>query len=175
MRARKAGYTTVISESRKYSISLALLIVYEVITLFIFLLFPQLLEWAKLSVPLWLRWCGTALAIASLAMFIWVHLNLGGNFSIALRIKERHTLIESGPYRWIRHPMYTAFYALHIAAFLLTDNWFIGLTWILGLTAIILLRIDREEKMMLDRFGDDYAAYMKRTGRFLPAFKIDKS
>jgi len=175
IKSQKAGYITVIRESRKYSIFLSLLIVYEVFTLFVFLIFPQLLDWAKLFIPDWLRWCGVLLAVISLAMFIWVHINLGSNYSIALRIKDQHRLIESGPYRWIRHPMYTAFFILHISAFLLTDNWFIGITWISGLTAIVFFRIDREEKMMLDRFGDDYIAYMKRTGRFLPVFRVNKA
>ena len=77
-------------------------------------------------------------------------------------------LVTDGPYRWIRHPMYTAFYVLHIAVFFLTANWFIGLTWLAGLTIIIVLRVKREEAMLLARFGDKYNSYMERTGRFLP-------
>jgi protein-S-isoprenylcysteine O-methyltransferase Ste14 len=64
--------------------------------------------------------------------------------------------------------MYSAFYLLHVAAFLLTANWFIGATWIAGLTAIIFLRVNREEAMLLARFGDTYTAYAENTGRFLP-------
>jgi protein-S-isoprenylcysteine O-methyltransferase Ste14 len=64
--------------------------------------------------------------------------------------------------------MYTAFYLLHVAAFLLTANWFIGVTWMAGLTAIILLRVSREEAMLLARFGEAYSKYAKNTGRFLP-------
>lgn len=64
--------------------------------------------------------------------------------------------------------MYTAFYVLHIAVFFLTANWFIGVTWLAGLTVILLLRVKREEAMLLARFGDQYGTYMERTGRFLP-------
>jgi protein-S-isoprenylcysteine O-methyltransferase Ste14 len=67
--------------------------------------------------------------------------------------------------------MYTAFFLLHIAAFLLTANWFIGVTWIAGLTAIIFLRIRREEEMLLARFGEAYKSYMENTGRFLPRIR----
>jgi protein-S-isoprenylcysteine O-methyltransferase Ste14 len=174
VRAQRAGFKTVIEESKRYSVFLSLLICYEVLILFIYLLGPHLLYWANLPFPMWVRWLGLVLALASLAMFIWVHQHLGNNFSMKLRIKESHTLIISGPYQWIRHPMYTAFYLLHFAAFLLTANWFIGLSWLLGLTIIIYMRISREESMMLDKFGEDYRVYMKRTGMFTPSIKLGR-
>ena len=60
------------------------------------------------------------------------------------------------------------FYVQHIAVFFLTANWFIGVTWLAGLTIIILIRVKREEAMLLARFGEKYDSYMERTGRFLP-------
>ena len=168
VRARKAGLVTVISESRKYSILLSLLICYEVFTLFLFLLYPRALVFAALPFPLWLQILGAVIGVAALSLFIWVHRHLGKNFTINLKVYKEQQLVNTGPYSRVRHPMYTAFYLLHIAAFLITANWFIGLTWIAGLTVIIFLRIDREEKMMLEIFGDRYRAYMQRTGRFLP-------
>lgn len=144
VRAQKAGFKTVIEESKRYSVFLSLFICYEVLTLFVYLLVPYLLDWANLPFPLWVRWLGLVLALASLAMFVWVHQHLGNNFSMKLRIKESHTLTISGPYQWIRHPMYTAFYLLHFAAFLLTANWFIGLSWLLGLTIIVYLRTGKD-------------------------------
>jgi protein-S-isoprenylcysteine O-methyltransferase Ste14 len=166
--ARKAGLITVISESRKYSILLSLLICYEVLTLFLFLLYPESLDFAALPLPLWLQILGIIIGIAALILFIWVHRHLGKNFSINLKIFSEQQLVDTGPYRLVRHPMYTAFYLLHIAAFLITANWFIGVTWISGLTVIIFLRIKREERMMLEIFGNRYRSYMQRTGRFLP-------
>lgn len=168
VRARKAGLVTVISESRKYSILLSLLICYEVVTLFLFLLYPEALSFAMLPLPLWLQILGIIIGAAALLLFIWVHRHLGKNFSINLKVYSEQQLVYTGPYSRVRHPMYTAFYMLHIAAFLLTANWFIGVTWIAGLTVIIFLRIGREEKMMLEIFGDRYMVYMERTGRFLP-------
>jgi protein-S-isoprenylcysteine O-methyltransferase Ste14 len=168
--AARAGYVTVISESRKYSVFLALLICYEVFTLFLFLFYPRVLAFAAISLPLWLRTLGALLALISLLLFIWVHRNLGGYFTVNLKVYREHKLVDTGPYRWVRHPMYTAFYLLHIAAFLMTANWFIGITWMAGLTVIVLVRIWREEKMMLQIFGEDYRAYMNRTGRFWPKY-----
>jgi protein-S-isoprenylcysteine O-methyltransferase Ste14 len=66
-----------------------------------------------------------------------------------------------------------AFYLLHIAAFFLTANWFIGLTWTISLTAVIAMRVKKEESMMIDKFGDKYRLYMERTGRFLPNITIN--
>ena len=71
--------------------------------------------------------------------------------------------------------MYKAFFILHVAAFLLTANWFIGLTWMGGLTAIIYLRVKREEAMLLSAFVSEYRSYMEHTGRFLPIVLKRKS
>jgi protein-S-isoprenylcysteine O-methyltransferase Ste14 len=165
---RESGLKTLTGEGKLNSLFLGLFIAYEIITFFSYLFYPQLLSWATIPIPMWLRWIGACLGILSLVLFVWVHRSLGRNFSTKLRIKERHSLVTHGPYQWIRHPMYTAFYLLNIAAFLLTSNWFIGVTWLSGLTAIITLRVKREESMMADRFGDAYHTYMMHTGRFVP-------
>ncbi len=170
-RAKRAGQRTVIEESRKYSVWLSVLICYEVLTFFIYLLAPGLLSWASLELYVWLRWLGLALAVAALGLFVWVHQHLGSNFSMTLRIVDRHTLTVTGPYRWVRHPMYTAFVVLHVAAFLMTANWFIGITWMAGLAAVISLRMKREEAMMLETFGQEYEVYMHRTGRLTPPWR----
>lgn len=167
-RARKSGYKTVIEESKHYSIWLSIFICYEVFTFFAYILFPEALAWGALPFLPWLRLAGAFLGILALSWFVWIHQTLGNNLSVRLRIKDSQYLVTDGPYRWVRHPMYTAFYVLHVAAFLLTANWFIGVTWMAGLTAIILLRVKREEEMLLLRFGDKYVTYMKQTGRFVP-------
>ncbi|GEM_PF-419695 len=173
--AKKAGLRTVIEESKKYPILLSILICYEVFTFFIYIIYPPAFIWAALSIPLWIRWVGASLGILALLWFVWIHRSLGVNFSVHLKIKEKQSLVTGGPYRWIRHPMYTAFYLLHISAFFLTANWFIGITWLAGLTVIIALRVKREEKMMVAQFGEEYNAYMKRTGRFFPPLKLKRS
>lgn len=176
-KSKKAGFKTVIEERKKYPIWLSIFICYTVFTFFIYILFPRALAWAMLPLPLWLRLFGAFLALVALLWFVWIHRSLGSNLSVRLQIKDSQKLVTDGPYRLIRHPMYTAFYVLHIAVFFLTANWFIGATWLAGLTVIILLRVKREEVMLLARFGDQYNSYMQRTGRFLPriGFKDPKS
>ena len=173
-RARKAGYKTVIEERRKYPIWLSIFICYTVFTFFMYILFPQTLAWAKITLTSWLRLLGAFIAIVALLWFIWIHRSLGSNLSVRLRIKESQELVTDGPYRWIRHPMYSAFFLLHLAVFFLTANWFIGITWLAGLIAIIFLRVKREEAMLLAQFGDKYSNYMEQTGRFFPSVKRRK-
>ncbi len=88
---------------------MSILIVYEVAVFFAYLLFPHLMGWANLEMFSVLRWLGAVLGFIALALFVWVHRHLGSNFSSNLMIKDRHVLVTAGPYRWIRHPMYTAF------------------------------------------------------------------
>ncbi len=172
--AKKAGYRTIIEESRKYSAFLSLLICYEVFTLFLYLIYPQGLSWATISISLWLRWFGVGLGVLALLLFLWVHRHLGYNFSIKLRITDQQKFITTGPYQRIRHPMYTAFYMLHIATFLMLANWFIGVTWLVGLTLIIISRVTREEEMLAKRYGQQYINYLKNTGRFIPSINLVK-
>jgi protein-S-isoprenylcysteine O-methyltransferase Ste14 len=174
-RAKKAGYSTVVEERKRYSIWLSIFICYTVFTFFAYILFPGIFSWAEIPLPVWSRITGMVIGILSLIWFIWIHQSLGNNLSVRLSIKDKQMLVTDGPYRWIRHPMYSAFYLLHIAVFLLTANWFIGVTWLAGLTIIIFIRVQREEMMLRTRFGNQYSLYIERTGRFIPRIKKARS
>ncbi len=131
---------------------------------------PQRMRWAMLPMPAWWRWVGVGLGSVSVPLFAWTHHALGKNWSLALVTKEEHTLISSGPYRWVRHPMYTTILLQALAFFLLSANWVIGLTG-LGTSILGVARVGEEEALMTEEFGDQYQAYMERTGRFLPPMK----
>src|SRR4030042_4633477 len=94
--AKKAKIRTVIAESKKYSIFLSVLICYEVLTLFLWLLYPEAIAFGSITIPLWLRYIGVVLGIVALLLFIWVHQNLGKYFAIQLRITSGHALIDTG-------------------------------------------------------------------------------
>ena len=81
--------------------------------------------------------------------------------------RKAHTLVMHGPYRWVRHPFYDCVALSFVANSLATANWFVGLTGAIAL-ALLVVRTRREEELLLDRFGADYAEYMQRTGRFWP-------
>jgi protein-S-isoprenylcysteine O-methyltransferase Ste14 len=111
---------------------------------------------------------GLALAVLSTALLFWVNWALGANFSTELSIRKDHQLVQAGPYRWVRHPMYTVFFLMFAGFFLLTANWAVGLIPLATLLIVILIRTPREERMLADQFGAEYLRYRERTGRYLP-------
>ncbi len=129
---------------------------------------PDWLTWASLPLPLWLRWTGVAIALLGFALLQWAQNTLGKNWSDTPRMIQEQSLITTGPYRFIRHPIYTAFLLILGSTLFISANWLVGLAWI-GMTAIeIASRIGFEESLMLEYFGDEYRDYMKRAGRLLP-------
>ena len=133
----------------------------------VYALVPQWIAWASLNLADWLRWLGALVGIGSLALLAWSDHHLGENFSATLRIRAVHALFQTGPYRWIRHPIYTSGILFLIAMLLVTSNWFVGACWC-GVLVLYAYRIPREESLMLQKFGDEYRVYMKKTGRLLP-------
>lgn len=102
-----------------------------------------------------------------------VHHFLGKNFSSELRIRPDHELVTEGPYRYVRHPMYTSFFVMMTGLFLLSGNWLICGSALLVLIFVMVVRTPREERMMEGRFGDAYRHYMARTGRYLPKLRVN--
>ncbi len=113
---------------------------------------------------------GLVVAAAALVMFHLTHKALGRNWSVSLQMREGHKLITEGVYARIRHPMYTAFWLMAIAQALLLPNWVAGFSGLIGFGTLYLLRVGPEEEMMIETFGEEYRAYMARTGRLTPWF-----
>lgn len=133
----------------------------------IYIFRPQWLRWAAFPLPDSVRWAGVVIAASGCLLCLWTHYALAGNFSPTLRIREAQTLVRGGPYRWVRHPMYTAFVLLFSGLLLLSAMWFPAF----GLALMFVLmhyRTPREEQMMLDAFGEEYRRYMASAPRYLP-------
>jgi protein-S-isoprenylcysteine O-methyltransferase Ste14 len=129
---------------------------------------PNWLSWASLPLPLWVSWMGVLVALLGFAILQWAQNTLGKNWSDTPRMMQEQALITSGPYQFIRHPIYTAFLLILGSTLLISANWFLGLAWI-GMTLIeVTSRIGFEESLMLEYFGDQYRDYMKKTGRLIP-------
>jgi protein-S-isoprenylcysteine O-methyltransferase Ste14 len=126
------------------------------------------LAWAVFPLPDWSRWFGMSITITSVFLIWWVQWALGVQFDTTLHVREGHQLVSHGPYRWVRHPMYSALFLMGIGWLFLTANWFVGGGLIVGILFIIITRVNKEENLMKETFGDSYADYMQRTGRFLP-------
>jgi len=146
-------------------------LVFSAFVLAFFYAFSTLLDFAHAPLPAWLRWLGLPIGITSLLLLTSTHQALGRNWSGVLEIAEQHRLIVSGPYNRVRHPMYTAIFCNAIANALLSANWLIAATSILSVTLMYFARVTDEERMLIEQFGDEYRAYMQRTGRLLPPFR----
>lgn len=134
---------------------------------FVYILTPWL-DLFAIPIPDIVRIFGIVLCILGLVFLAWIHRALGKHWSMMLKLGEEHKLVTTGPYSRIRHPMYTFFYILVISTALISANLFVGVFGIGAWTALYLVRIDDEEAMLLEEFGEEYREYMERTGRLLP-------
>jgi protein-S-isoprenylcysteine O-methyltransferase Ste14 len=111
---------------------------------------------------------GVMCLVIGLWLFYRSHADLGTNWSITLEVREQHQLITQGVYRRIRHPMYLALTLYSIGQALIIPNWVAGPSNLIAFAILCALRVRAEEKMMVEEFGDEYAAYSARTKRLIP-------
>lgn len=109
---------------------------------------------------------GLAFFVIGLWLFHRSHADLGTNWFITLQVRENHRLVVDGVYRRVRHPMYTALFLYSVGQLLVLPNWVAGPSYLVTFGILFALRVRAEERMMLDAFGADYAAYMARTKRW---------
>ena len=126
------------------------------------------LDFADYRLPTWAGLVGAG-TFAGAVWLLWrSHVDLGANWSAELEIGKEHALVTEGVYRLIRHPMYAAHLLWGIGQALLLQNFIAGLITSVVFVPLYLLRVPREEQMMLEHFGEDYRSYMARTGRVVP-------
>jgi len=133
----------------------------------IYLLRPGWMAWSKIGLPDGLRWLGFGIGVVCVLGIYWLFSSIGSGITPTSATREKHMLVTHGPYRWVRHPLYTFGCLLFVTFGMIADNWFIGLLGILAFIAMA-LRTPKEEANLIDKFGNEYRDYMKRTGRFLP-------
>jgi protein-S-isoprenylcysteine O-methyltransferase len=114
-----------------------------------------------------LRVLGVALSLYSQIIVLWTVRTLGRHLIPGLAVFPDHVLVTSGPFRWVRHPLYSGALALWLGAALGTLNWLLLALWPLFVAAII-GELPKEERMLRDKFGTAYEAYESRTGRLVP-------
>jgi protein-S-isoprenylcysteine O-methyltransferase Ste14 len=128
---------------------------------------PARMAWAAVPLPTWLRWTGVGLAFMGGVLLVWMFRSLGKNLTDTVVTRSEHTLVTSGPYRWIRHPLYTSAVLLSLANSLVAANGFFFLADCLAFLLLV-IRTRKEEENLIARFGDSHREYMQRTGRFVP-------
>ena len=148
--------------------------VYVIILLPLYLLFPSSFLLFQMPFPNWLRWLGVGLGFLSIPFLVWVHYVLDKCWNVTLKLQTDHKLVTSGPYRRIRHPMYTVLIVYMLSWVLVSANLLFLVYYVLSVLLII-VRIPREERMMQEKFGEEYRIYMKRTGRLLPHIRQENS
>jgi protein-S-isoprenylcysteine O-methyltransferase Ste14 len=113
-------------------------------------------------------WSGAVVLAAALVLFRLTHKQLGRNWSITLETRDRHKLVTDGIYAWVRHPMYSSFILSAAAQLLLLQNWIAGPIGLVAIGILFVMRVPREEQVMIETFGDHYRDYMRRTARIVP-------
>lgn len=156
------------SESEKY---LLVLMSLGLIIIPLIWIFTPFFNNFKMEFPVWLRMFGIVIFVLSLFYFRWIHKTLGTNWSPTLEIRKGHQLIKTGPYKTIRHPMYTQIWLWTFAQVLLISNLVAGFSGITVWAILYFIRVPKEEKMMIENFGDEYLKYMKKTSKIFPKIK----
>ncbi len=133
-------------------------------------LFTDWLGFSDYGMPVWAGFIGVAVFIFALWLLWRSHADLGRAWSITTEVKAGQRLVSDGVYKYIRHPMYAAHLLWGIAQALLIWNWISGPASLVIFIPLYFLRVAREEKVMLEEFGEEYQAYMDRTGRIIPRF-----
>ena len=107
-------------------------------------------------------------AASGLWLFRRSHIELGKNWSISLDLREGHQLVTSGLYRHVRHPMYASIFLYAVGQALVVPNWIVGPANLVAFFVLFAVRVQSEEQMMADKFGDQYRNYMAKTKRLIP-------
>jgi protein-S-isoprenylcysteine O-methyltransferase Ste14 len=139
-------------------------------TVFVYILIPEIIAWAFVPIPDLFRWLGMTIALLTIPPLTWIHITLGKHYSPDLIMKENHTIVTSGPYSKVRHPMYTVLLIFSTAMSIISANLLM-----ISLSILIIIPFPfiarHEEQMLLDGLGEEYRKYMERTGRFFPRLR----
>jgi protein-S-isoprenylcysteine O-methyltransferase Ste14 len=141
--------------------------------LLLYFVWPDGLAWSMVTVPVWLRWTGVALATIGVAGAFWIFSTLGHNVSRTARTRDNATLVTTGPYRIVRHPLYVNAAIVFAALSMITRSWWF-IAWIVPALLLLAVRTRQEEANLEARFGEAWRAYAARTGRFVPRIALMK-
>jgi len=146
-----------------------------IIVLFLFYFYiAGYFDFAQLNFGVYFRLiAGIIIIFLGMWLLFWAHIHLGKNWSpiIEKKFSRSRKLIKSGPYKYLRHPIYSASFITLIGFFILTSNWIL-----VGIPLVILIlfyinKIPREEKELRDNFGKNYLNYEKITGGLFPKLR----
>jgi len=163
-------------ESRLHIIALALFAPFWFGGIILYIILPSWIMFLSIPLPDWFRLIMVGVTALSIPFTLWGYRTLGKNWVHALESskfleRKSETLVTSGPYHYVRNPIYLGSFTFIVALALVASNWLLLLPTLVLIT-IIYAQIAKEELMLIDRFGDEYREYMKRTPRLIPKPKI---
>lgn len=128
---------------------------------------PAWMAWAELAVPTFLRWTAVAVALGAVVVGARILGALGRNVTPTSAVRGDATLVTDGPYRRVRHPLYTNSLFFYGSLAVVAAN---ALLMVCALATFLVLawRSRLEEARLEERFGEAYRSYRRETGRFLP-------
>ncbi|MHB8086450.1 MAG: methyltransferase family protein [Dehalococcoidia bacterium] len=109
---------------------------------------------------------GVILCVTGMAFLVWGRQRLGRNWSQTVAAKKEPELVTSGPYRYVRHPIYAGGLVAALGSAIVCGGAWIFLLLILG--TIFILRVGAEDRLMQQQFPDEYPAYKRRTKALIP-------
>ena len=118
-----------------------------------YLLNPAWMSWSAVGIPSMVRWFGAVPLLLGAAFMVWGLHHIGRNITISISTKQDHALVTTGPYRWVRHPIYTGGMVEAVGVCLLMANWFVAVSADL-FWALIAYRTPMEERKLIETFGD---------------------
>lgn len=133
----------------------------------IFIFYPSALAFANLRDYNWFFTAGIILCIISFPYIIWTFQSLGKNITETVETRKSNELVTTGIYKYLRHPIYTTTFFYNCGLAFIAANWLIG-TIAIALFVLLIIRTSNEEKILIEKYGDDYRNYMKRTGGHFP-------
>ncbi|TFH34829.1 MAG: isoprenylcysteine carboxylmethyltransferase family protein [Anaerolineales bacterium] len=137
-------------------------------SLLLYVVYPGALAWSQLSLPAWLRWLATGVALLTLPFVRWVFRSIGRNISETVLTKRDHELVMAGPYRWIRHPLYASALLVLFSLSLVASSWFLLLYSLAALVVFRVIVIPVEEEQLTKTFGEAYRGYQSHSGALFP-------
>jgi protein-S-isoprenylcysteine O-methyltransferase Ste14 len=134
-------------------------------------IFSAALDFANYQLPTWAGIFGAVLYTWAIWLLWRSHADLGANFSLTMETRQKQQLVTQGVYQFMRHPMYAAHWLWALALPFLLTNWIAGFGLLVTFLPLYLYRAPREEHKLEAQFGDEYRAYINRTGRVIPRLR----
>jgi protein-S-isoprenylcysteine O-methyltransferase Ste14 len=127
------------------------------------------LSWRFVRDYAWMRWVGIVLTVAGLALSVWARHHLGEYWSDKVVLKVDHQLIRSGPYAFLRHPIYSGV-LLGVAGSALAIGEWRGVVVLIVMAVNYWVKARREERILSSKFGESFTEYRRQAGFLLPSW-----